>query len=394
MTTHNDDLSRREFTRRAALGAVATLALRGGAPHAQRPGSLPAATRAPAWPGYDRALVLDMLATAGPFNVPDMFGKPLTPAMVENARRSGITAVNSTVHGFGRGPSEIYEQTVRNIAAWHHELVAHPDVFLQIRSLADVHRAKAERKVGVIFGFQDTTPYWDRPDRIETFHRLGVRVVQLTYNGPNLVGDGCLVPRDGGLKAYGREVVAKLNENGTLLDLSHVGWETTRQAIDASKVPVAATHTGAAAVNNVPRCKPDDILRKLADRGGVVGVFMMPFLRATGQPTADDFMRHLAHCINVCGEDHVGVGSDLSITPLELTPEFRALHAGFVKQRRAQGISAPGEDENVFNYVPDFNSPRRMEMVADAMAKAGHSSSRIEKVLGGNWVRVLGEVWG
>jgi membrane dipeptidase len=96
----------------------------------------------------------------------------------------------------------------------------------------------------------------------------------------------------------------------------------------------------------------------------------------------------------VCGEDHVGVGSDLSITPLELTPEFRALHAGFVKQRRAQGISAPGEDENVFNYVPDFNSPRRMEMVADAMAKAGHSSSRIEKVLGGNWVRVLGEVWG
>lgn len=376
-------MNRREFTRRTALG---TLALHYAPPHRL-------ASTGGDWPGYDRAYVLDMLATAGPFNVPDWLGKPLTPAMVENARRSGITAVNSTISGSGSSPAELYESTVRNIAAWHHEFDLHPDVFLSVRSIADIHVAKAARKVGVVFGFQDTTPYWDRLDRVETFHRLGVRIVQLTYNGANLVGDGCLVPEDRGLKPFGRELVARLNASGTLVDLSHVGWETTRQAIEASRAPVAATHSGAAAVVNVPRNKPDDILRKIAARGGVVGIYMMPFLRQQGQPDSKDFMRHLDHCLNVCGEDHVGIGSDLSITPLDLTPEFRAVHSAFVKQRRAQGIAAPGEDENVFNYVPDLNTPRRLELVADAMARAGHSAARIEKVIGGNWMRLLGEVW-
>ncbi len=372
-------MNRRDFARRAALGAL----------------SIPMASRLrdDAWPGYDRAYVIDMLATAGPFNVPGWLDEPLTPRMVENARRSGITAVNSTVSALGGDAAATFEATMRNIAAWHHEFDAHPGVFMPVRTVADVRAAKAQRKVGVIFGFQDTTPYWDRIERVEQFHRLGVRIVQLTYNGANLVGDGCLVPDDRGLKPYGREVLSKLNELGSLVDVSHVGWETTRQAIEASKVPVAATHSGAAAVTRVPRNKPDDILKKLADTGGVVGVFMMPFLRDGGQPAAADFMRHLEHCINVCGEDHVGVGSDLSITPLELTPAFRAVHAKFVETRRAAGISAPGEDESVFNYVPDFNSPRRMELVADAMARAGHSSSRIEKVIGGNWMRLVGNVW-
>lgn len=378
-------MNRRDFARSASLGALAT---------AWPIREVPAGTPMPAiWPGYDRAYVLDMLATAGPFNVPGWLDKPLTPEMVENARRSGITAVNSTVSALAATPADIHEQTVKNIAAWHHEFDRHPQVFMPIRSLADIKQAKAERKVGAIFGFQDTTPYWDHIERVEIFHRLGVRIVQLTYNGGNLVGDGCLVPDDRGLKPLGREVIARLNALGSLVDVSHVGWETTRQAIDASAAPIAATHSGAAALNNVPRNKPDDILRKLAGKGGVIGVFMMPFLRAQGQPAAADFIRHLEHCINVCGEDHVGVGSDLSITPLDLSPQFRALHADFVKQRRAQGISAPGEDENVFNYVPEFNSPRRMELIADAMASAGHSSARIEKVIGGNWMRLLGDVW-
>jgi membrane dipeptidase len=345
-----------------------------------------------AWPGYDNAVVIDLLATAGPFNVPGMFDNPLTPAMVDNAARSGITAVNSTVSEITTG-DKAFELTVKNIAAWDHEFEHHPNVFRQIWRLDDVRAAKKERRVGVIFGFQDTVPYADKIERVELFHRLGVRIVQLTYNGSNLVGDGCLVPNDAGLKPYGRDVLAKLNELGTLIDVSHVGWETSRQAIAASRAPIAATHTGAAAVNNVPRNKPDDILRSLAQRGGVVGVYMMPFLRSAGQPNADDFLRHVSHCVNVCGEDHVGIGSDLSITPLDLTPEFRKTHADFVKVRRSRGISAPGEDENVYNYVPEFNTPRRLEQVADRLISAGHSSARIEKIIGGNWLRLLGEVW-
>ncbi len=385
-------ISRRDFAARLGAGIIASelLPLR---PAFAQGGPSPAPHGAETWPGYDDAFVLDMLATPGPFNLPDWLGKPLTPAMVANAKRSGITAVNATVSAIGGTLDETLNGTIRNVAALQYEFDQHPDVFMGVRSLAHVRQAKREKKVGIIFGFQDTGPYADKLDRVETFHRLGVRIVQLTYNAPNLVGDGCLVPQDRGLRPFGRQVVERLNEVKSLIDLSHVGWETTRQTIALSKAPVACTHSGAAAVTNVPRNKPDDILRALAEKGGVIGVFMMPFLRASGQPTSADFMRHLTHCINVCGEDHVGVGSDLSITPLELTPEFRKLHGDFVKQRRAAGISAPGEDENVFNYVPDLNSPRRMELVADAMAKAGHSSVRIEKVLGGNWMRLLGEVW-
>jgi len=383
----DSSLSRREFSKLVALAAAGSAVAGETLRRARSAVSTP-----DAWPRYDSAIVIDLLATAGPFNVPGMFDNPLTLAMVENAARSGITAVNSTVSEITTG-DKAFELTVKNIAAWDYELEHHPNVFRLVRRIEDIRAAKKERRVGVILGFQDTVPYADKIDRVELFHRLGVRIVQLTYNGSNLVGDGCLVPNDGGLKPYGRELLAQLNDLGTLIDVSHVGWETTRQAIAASRAPIAATHTGAAAANNVPRNKPDDILRSIAQRGGVVGVYMMPFLRASGQPNADDFLRHLSHCLDVCGEDHVGIGSDLSITPLDLTPEFRKVHADFVKVRRARGVSAPGEDENVFNYVPDFNTPRRLEQVADRLAAAGHPTARIEKIVGANWARLLGDVW-
>ena len=384
-------LSRRDFGRLAAtaLASGALPALQSSATPVPR---LPPPVSPTPWPGYDQSIVIDLLATPGPFNVPDWLDKPLTPAMIENARRSGITAVNSTVSALGDAATS-FEKTVANIASWEFELQRTPDAFARIRSVADIRRAKSDRKVGIILGFQDTTPIWDKPERVEMFYRLGVRIVQLTYNGPNLVGDGCLVPEDHGLKPFGRDLVARMNELGILVDISHTGWETSRQAIEASRVPIAATHSGAAALVNVPRNKPDALLKRLAEKGGVVGIYMMPFLRAQGQPTSDDFVRHVAHCVNVCGEDHVGVGSDCSITPLDLTPEFRKVHADFVEARRKAGISAPGEDATIFNYVPDFNTPRRMEQVGDALAKGGHGSARIEKILGANWMRLLRDVW-
>jgi membrane dipeptidase len=108
---------------------------------------------------------------------------------------------------------------------------------------------------------------------------------------------------------------------------------------------------------------------------------------------AADFVRHVEHAVRICGEDHVGIGSDNSITPLDLTPAYRAAHVEFVRARLQRGIAAPGEAEDVFYYVPDLNSPRRMEQIADALAGRGHSASRIEKILGGNWLRLFGATW-
>jgi membrane dipeptidase len=387
MPSHNQ-LSRRQFTALAALGAAGTLV----------PDAVPAAFSAPGsraarWPGYDRAIVIDNLATPGPFNVPNGFEHPYTDVMVANARASGITAVNVTISGGGTLGATAFESSVRNVGFLERELDRHPDAFVKVKSVADIRRAKQERKLGLIPGFQDATMLESDVSRVDLFHQLGVRIIQLTYNVRNLVGDGCLEPANAGLSSFGRGVVARMNQAGMLVDVSHCGRQTTLDAIAHSTKPIAATHSSCAALNDVPRSKTDDQLRRMAAKGGVVGIYMMPFLRASGQPTADDFIRHVEHAINVAGEDHVGVGSDNSITPLDLSPEFRALHAGFVKQRRAQGISAPGEDENIFNHVSDLDSPRRMDHIADQFATRGHSSARIEKVIGGNWLRLFGEVW-
>jgi membrane dipeptidase len=337
--------------------------------------------------------VIDCLATPGPFNVPNMFAAPWTDAMVANARASGITAVNVTVSGSGATGADAFESTVRALAFLEREVAAHPDAFLEVRTVADIRRAKETSRLGLIAGFQDATMLEGDASRVDMFQQLGVRILQLTYNGRNLLGDGCLEAANAGLSNFGREVVERMNERGVLVDLSHCGRQTTLDAIAASRRPVAFTHSGCAAIADLPRNKTDEQLRRLADKGGVLGVYLMPFLRSSGQPTTADFVRHVDHAVRVCGEDHVGVGSDNSITPLDLTPAFRSVHADFVRARRRRGISAPGEAEDVFNYVPDLNTPRRMEQIADALAARGHSSARIEKILGQNWLRLFGEVW-
>jgi len=376
------NLSRREFA--AAAASAAALAL--------IPGRLRAATRAP-WDRYANAIVIDNLATPGPFNMPNMYARPWTAQMIDNARASGITAVNVTLSGGGATGAGAFESTVRNLAFLERELDTHPGVLQRVRTVADIASAKETKRVGLIAGFQDTTMLETDLSRLTLFHDLGVRIVQLTYNLRNMVGDGCLEPGNAGLSSFGRQVVARMNELGMLVDTSHCGRRTTLDAIAVSTKPVSATHSGCAALADVPRNKTDEQLRALAAKGGVIGIYTMPFLRAVGQPTADDFVRHVEHAINVCGEDHVGIGTDNSITPLDLTPEFRAAHAGFVRERRRQGIGAPGEDENVFNYVPEYNTPRRMERIADSLAARGHNSARIEKVLGLNWLRLFRETW-
>jgi membrane dipeptidase len=192
---------------------------------------------------------------------------------------------------------------------------------------------------------------------------------------------------------YGRELVARLNERKALVDLAHSGERTALDAIEASTAPIAISHTGCAALIPNPRNKTDHELRKLADKGGYVGIYLMPFLRTQGQPMADDLIRHIEHAIDVCGEDHVGIGSDGSITPVVLTQEYKKSFAGEINDRRKQGISAPGEDPNVYLFLPDLNSTDRFPRIADLLSKRKHSDARIAKILGGNFDRLLKDVW-
>ncbi|MGE0555356.1 MAG: dipeptidase [Gemmatimonadales bacterium] len=371
-------LPRRDFLRAAASAGLTPVLL-------ERSLRRSAPPSAPTWPGYDEAIVIDFLGSPGYFNYPE--NPPLDRTMIDNARRSGITAMNVTVNGGD------FESTVRRTAPWLENASRYPDVFRPVRSVDELLDAKRTRRVGIVFGFQDTTPYGRDLSTMEVFHQIGVRVVQLTYNVRNLVGDGCLEPGNAGLSRFGREVVARLNALGTIVDLSHCGKRTTAEGIAASTAPVGITHTGCNAVARHPRSKDDEELRAMAKRGGVVGIYLMPFLSPGRVPTTADVVAHLEHAIRVCGEDHVGIGSDLSITPIDGSERYWSRHREFVAARIAAGIAAPAEDPEVLFMVPELNTERRMERLADALAARRHPDRVIEKVIGGNWLRLFREVW-
>ena len=343
------------------------------------------------WPPYPDAVVIDGLASPLQINIPQG-GLPLGESDLQAVQSSGITAVNITVNALPTETATAYDATVAKLTAWVDEVERQPQVLTVARTTDELLEAKASGRLALILGFQDAIPFEDDLDRIGEFYGAGVRIVQLTYNIANKVGVGCLEASDSGLTELGREVVSRLDELGVLIDLSHCGPQTTLDGIRASNRPVSCTHTGCNAVYRHPRGKDDETLRLLADRGGVVGIYLMPFLNAAGPPTADDVLDHLDYALNVCGEDHVGIGSDQGIVPLDVGGAFQTQFDEVSAMRAAAGIAAPRED--TIPFVPELNHPRRMETLAAMMASRGHASSVIEKVVGGNFLRLLGEVWG
>lgn len=330
---------------------------------------------------YKNAIVIDSLG--GPFV--DLEASH-APEVVAAIHQSGITAVNYTIS------EPDFEGTVKNLALIQALVEKYPDVFAIVRNHSDISRAKRENRVGIIPGFQDTTFLEDDPGRIEMFRNLGVRIMQITYNNRSAFGDGCLEPGNAGLSKAGTAAIKKMNEIGIAVDLSHSGYRTTTEAIAASSKPVLISHAGCASVYAHPRNKPDEVLRSLADRGGYFGVYLMPYLVASPTvPTREHVLDHLLHAIDVCGADHVGIGSDGSIERVVLTAAQKADFDADIARRRKLGIGAPGEDR--YPYVPDLNGPDHMQVIADELARRGQPSSVVEKVLGANFQRVLGEIW-
>lgn len=343
------------------------------------------------WDQYAGATVIDGLGGPGQYGADN--AAPLTTAMIDDVRKSGLTAVNLTISGVG-SYSDDYDKTISNIAYWNAQVAAHPDSLMLIRRHADIAEAKRSGRLGLIYGFQDTTPLLEDLDRLDTFEQLGVKIVQLTYNIRNLVGDGSMEPGDAGLSRYGRRLIEKLDERRLLIDLSHSGRRTALEAIAAAKGPIAITHTGCAALTVLPRNKTDAELKALADKGGVAGIYLMPFLRKQGQPMAADVVAHIEHAVNVCGEDHVGIGSDGSISPVPFDDEFRRKFAAEVAERKRLGIGAAGETADVYTFIPDLNRADRFALIGGILKQRGHSDARIGKILGGNFQRLFATVWG
>jgi membrane dipeptidase len=312
---------------------------------------------------------------------------PLSPEQLANIQGSGITVINLTVT-VGRAD---FETAVAGLAFWNSEAERHSERICVIKRHSDIAEAKKARKLGIVLGFQRTAMLGDDLSRIKLFRDLGVRVMQLTYNNRTFYGDGCLETSDAGLSPLGRQAVTEMNRVGVAVDLSHCGHRTTAEGIAASTKPVLLSHVGCNAVFRHPRNKDDSELRAMAQKGGVAGIYLMPFLDIAGTRNTDLVVRHIEHAIQVCGEDHVGIGSDLSIQPIIETTEYKQAASEFVASRRKTGGGAPGEDLPL--YIPDLNHPRRIESIAVALAARGYSAFTIAKIIGGNFARVFGSIW-
>jgi len=320
--------------------------------------------------------------------------EPLSGGEVEDIRRSGLTAIHLTLGAVGgMPPLGAFEKIVRDITHWDEQIAANPQVMCAVRSAADLQSAKQTQRTGLIYGLQDGVSFEDDADRLETLHQLGIRVIQPTYNRRNLLGDGCMEPANAGLSRAGFTAVEKMNALGILVDLSHCGRRTAMDAVAASNRPVSFTHTGCYALAAHPRHRTDKEMRAVAAGGGVIGIFIMPYLSGGSQPTAADVIRHIEHAVNVAGEDHVSIGTDGVVSPTQLTPEFIEKFRKETRDRKNRGIAAPLESETGYLFAADLNTPRRFARLMDLLLARGHGEERVRKILGGNLARLFAETW-
>lgn len=244
----------------------------------------------------------------------------------------------------------------------------------------------------MVFLFQDTHPIGTDLSRVGMFHDLGVRVMQLTHNTRNLVGDGYVDRVNGGLSRFGHDVVRELNEKRVLIDLSHCSEQTTLDAIRHSSRPCAFTHAGCRAVLPTERNKTDAQIRALADKGGVIGIFNMScWLTESDQASVDAVVAHIEHAVRLAGIDHVGFGSDGPMGGVQRLSEELTGHIQFYLSNEVRGVY-PRRPSHV--RVPELNMPRRLVILAQALDRRGFGEAGIEKIIGGNFFRLLGDVIG
>jgi membrane dipeptidase len=341
---------------------------------------------------YDQAIIIDALGGVGDPYGPEEQLRLSDRAWAEMVA-TGVTLLRDTVFPVGN-VADPWAEYQKDVITKQNILNANPDRLLLVRSAADILKAKREKKFAVVIGTQDTSMVGPELDRLAQMKMDGVMTVQLTYNTRNLAGDGALEPANAGLSKLGRATIERIEAEKQLLDLSHGGAKTMAEAAAQAKRPLVISHTGARALTDHPRNTSDETIRAVADKGGVVGVYFMPFLTLDSHPKGADLIAHVEHVARIAGEDHVGIGTDNGVLPTTLDEETKKKLKEWQEQRIKAGIAAPGEAVGVYPLVEDYNSvDRYWRFVAD-LEKRGWSQARLEKLMGGNFLRVYKEAWG
>lgn len=287
------------------------------------------------------------------------------PADFQRLQDSGITVFHPAV-GYVEG--DIYAESSADIAGWDALIGAHPEYFIRVDCPADLARAKAEGKLGIIVG-QQNSDHFRTVDDVDAFYKMGQRVSQLTYRD-NALGGGSTDPAEKGLTEYGEQVLARMNQLGMAADISHCGDRTTLDVIEASAKPVLVTHSNCRAL--VPysaRCKTDAAIRKLAAKGGVMGITLERLFVGTGNTvTIEDALDHVDHVVKIAGVEYVGLGTDVDLNGRD-------------------GAAPKKNDLDGLFYA------RKVFELTAGLVRRKYSPADIKLILGGNFQRVLSAIW-
>ena len=334
-----------------------------------------------------RSLVIDMLSVFT-LNFPNQAKWEANPETFTDAEfkvflDSGINVFHPAV---GLGGPNAYEQALEFFARWNAFIAGSDERLMRIDSVNDFSRVKASKKIAVILGLQNAQ-HFRRPDDVNFFHALGQRVSQLTYNSRNLIGNGATERRDEGISDFGVAIIERMNKVGMAIDVSHCGDRTTLDAFELSKKPVLITHSNCRVLaNGHPRDKSDEAILALRKSGGVMGITGVRMFVSDKEPTTiEHALDHFDHVAKLIGPEYLGVGSDIDLYGYDaMPPELN-------KQLRAGYKGSYGFREKI--DIEGLNHPRRMFDLTEGLIRRKYSDANIEGVLGGNFRRVLTQIW-
>jgi membrane dipeptidase len=355
-------ITRRTVLRGAALAAAAT--------------TLPTAVGVEAADAYEDMLVIDALC----------FGREWGDEVYTALREANYSGIIESL------PRRDLQTAIDALVEWRERIDAHPQQLMLALGADDFLAAQASRRTAVLMNFQNTTMLEGEVANIDALHALGARCMQLTYNFRNLVGDGCLERTNAGLSDFGVEVVQRMNEVGVLIDLSHCGPQTTLDGIAMSETPVAITHTMCASVRpGHPRSKTDEQIRNCADKGGVTGIVALGYFVGPdpgGETTIEHYADHIEHAVNIAGIEHVGVSTDFP--PQGISPW--ATYENWYEPRTKS--FKPSYQLRWPPWIPALDSTDRYRNVMAVLLERGWKIADIERLYGGNWLRLFRDTIG
>lgn len=296
---------------------------------------------------------------------------------LEEARLGGVNGIHATC-AVWEGTSD----TIRNISDWYSLQRENSDIVSLVTSAAGIREAAQSNKLAVLLGFQNSSPFEQDYTLVEVFHRLGVRVAQLTYNIQNHVGGSCYEPHDSGLTRFGHRIVEEMNRVGMLIDLSHVGDKTSLDAVEASAAPVAITHANPRWYAETPRNKSNELIQAVTNRGGVIGVCFYPNVIGGKDSTLKSLCEMMVRLIDQVGSDHVAFGSDAA----------RNWPATYVEHLR-DGRWKPREPAEWPQWPDWFSSSADFPRIFEGLSAAGVSDEDLRKIAGENWLRLFDVVF-